>query len=92
MTEQRNALAEIFAKCWMDQAFKDRFMSDPKTVFSEYGLDVPDGMNIDVVENTDTCVHLTLPMPPNNLNNLSDSELSDVAGGCITRVANVPTG
>ena len=87
MTEQRNALAEIFAKCWTDQAFKNQFMSNPKTVLSEYGMDVPDGMDINVVENTDSCVHLPLPMPPRDMNSLSDSQLSAVAGGSQVNAA-----
>ena len=30
MTEQKNALAQIFAACWKDEALKARFMADPK--------------------------------------------------------------
>ena len=39
MTEQRNALAKLFAACWKDEALKQRFMSDPKAVLVEYGID-----------------------------------------------------
>jgi len=31
-----------------------RFVSDPKGVLAEYGMDVPDGMDVKVVENADT--------------------------------------
>ena len=41
MTEERNKLAELFAACWKDEALKARFMSDPKAVLAEYGIDVP---------------------------------------------------
>ena len=81
MTEQRNALADIFTKCWKDEAFKARFISEPKAVLTEHGLDVPDGINVSVVENTDSCVHITLPMTPRDVASLSDSQLSEVAGG-----------
>ena len=40
---QRNVLARIFAACWKDEALKVRFMSEPKEVLKEQGLDVPDG-------------------------------------------------
>ena len=61
MTEERNKLAELFAACWKDEAFKARFMSDPKAVLAEHGIDVPDGIDVNVVENSDNCVHITMP-------------------------------
>ncbi|MDG2029631.1 MAG: NHLP leader peptide family RiPP precursor, partial [Phycisphaerales bacterium] len=61
MTEERNALTDLFAACWKDEALKQRFMADPKAVLAEYGMDVPDGMNLNVVENGDTTVHITMP-------------------------------
>jgi hypothetical protein len=62
-------------------------MSDPKAVLAEYGMDVPDGMDVKVVENADHCVHITMPAPPGGHLQLSDEELSNAAGGadnCIT--------
>ena len=64
MTEQKNQLASLFAACWKDEALKARFMADPKAVLAEYGMDVPDGMDVKVVENADNCVHITMPAPP----------------------------
>ena len=82
MTEQKNALAQLFAACWKDEALKARFMADPKAVLKEHGLDVPDGMDVKVVENADDCVHITLPAPPAGDMDLSDDELSNAAAGC----------
>ena len=81
MTEQRNQLADLFAACWKDEALKQRFMADPKAVLAEYGMDVPDGMAVNVVENTDNTVHITMPAPPSGSMGLSDEELSNAAGG-----------
>ena len=81
MTEQRNQLAELFAACWKDEALKQRFMNDPKAVLAEYGMVVPDGMAVNVVENTDNTVHITMPAPPSGSMDLSDEELSNAAGG-----------
>ena len=85
MTEQRKAMAELFAACWKDEALKARFMADPKAVLAEYGMDVPDGMDLNVVENTDTTVHITMPAPPSGYLDLSDDELSNAAGGELTQ-------
>ena len=83
MSEQRNQLADLFAACWKDEALKQRFMADPKTVLAEYGMDVPDEMDVKVVENTDNTVHITMPAPPSGHQDLSDVELSNAAGGTI---------
>ena len=83
MTEQRNQLADLFAACWKDEALKQRFMADPKAVLAEYGMDVPDGMAVNVVENTGTTVHITMPAPPSGSMDLSDDELSNAAGGSL---------
>jgi hypothetical protein len=81
MTEQKNQLASLFAACWKDEALKARFMSDPKAVLAEYDMDVPDGMDVKVVENADNCVHITMPEAPTGHLELSDEELSNAAGG-----------
>ena len=80
MTEERNQLAELFAACWKDETLKARFMNDPKAVLAEYGMDVPAGMDVNVVENSDNTVHITMPMAPRG-NELSDEELTAAAGG-----------
>ena len=81
MTEQRNAMAELFAACWKDEALKARFMSDSKAVLAERGIDVPDNMNVSVVENSDNTVHISMPMAPGGAADLSDEELVIAAGG-----------
>ena len=90
MTEQKNALTQLFAACWKDEALKARFMSDPKAVLKEHGLDVPDGIDVKVVENADDCVHITLPAPPAGHGDLSDDELSNAAGGDFIPLAPAP--
>jgi sirohydrochlorin ferrochelatase len=67
-------------------------MSDPKAVLAEHGMDVPDGMDVKVVENADNCVHITMPAAPAGFNELSDEELSNAAGGTIQYVAPVDAG
>ena len=49
-------------------------------------MDVPDGMDVKVVENAGNCVHITMPAPPATAHlTLSDEELSNAAGGgCAT--------
>jgi len=58
-------------------------------VLAEHGMDVPEGMNVNVVENSDNCVHITMPMAPDGHHELSDEELSAAAGGFPE--LNIPT-
>ena len=81
MTEQRDGLAALFAACWKDEALKTRFMSDPKSVLAEYGIDVPDGVQVNVVENSEDNVHVTMPRFPSSSSTLADEELAGVSGG-----------
>lgn len=79
MSEQPSRLADLFAACWKEEALKRRFMADPRAVLAEHGMPVPPGMDVNVVENTDATLHITLPMKPSG--DLSDEDLSRVAGG-----------
>jgi hypothetical protein len=81
MTEQKNQLASLFAACWKDEALKARFMTDPKAVLAEYGMDVPANIDVNVVENSDNTVHITMPQAPVGAAELSDEELAGAAGG-----------
>ncbi len=46
MTEQKNALAQLFAAGWSDETLKARFMAYLKAVLKEHGLNVPDGIDV----------------------------------------------
>ena len=80
MTEQKNALAQLFAACWKDEALKARFMADPMADLAEDDMPMPDGIDAKVVENADDCVHITLPAPRTGDGELSDDELSNATG------------
>ena len=81
MTDDKNKMNTLIAACWKDDALKQRFLSDPHGVLAEHGMDVPEGMNVNVVENTDNTVHVTLPAVPVGHAELSDEELENAAGG-----------
>jgi len=56
-------------------------MSDPRAVLGEYGMNVPDGIDVNVVESSDSAVHINLPTPPVGHAELSDEDLDAAAGG-----------
>jgi hypothetical protein len=72
------AWSQIVATAWADAEFKARLLADPRTVLSEHGIDVPEGIEFVLVEDTDTVKHLTLPASP--AGELTDEELVGAAG------------
>ncbi len=81
MTNETDTLAKLIAACWKDEALKARFISDPVSVLAEYGMNLPEGIDVNVVENTDETIHITLPTSPEGVFELSDDELEKAAGG-----------
>lgn len=78
--EQAKKMEQLIARTWADEAFKQRLMANPVTVLKEAGLEIPEGIEVRVVEDTDTVYHLVLPPKPAD-DELSEEELSNAAGG-----------
>jgi len=76
--EQAKQMGQLIAKCWSDDAFKQKLMSDPIPTLLENGIDIPEGLEVKTVENTDKVFHLVIPAKPEEL---SDEDLDKVAGG-----------
>jgi hypothetical protein len=74
------AFSKVIAKAWSDDDYKARLMSDPKSVLTEAGIDLEDGAEVKVVEDTPGVRHLVLPAPPAE-GELSEDALEQVAGG-----------
>jgi len=72
--------AKIIAKAWRDRAFKAELIANPAAALKAEGIDVPAGMAVTVLENTDKQLHLVLPPVPTD-DELSDEALDSVAGG-----------
>ena len=83
--EQAKKMRQIIAKAWMDEGFKQRLLADPAAALKQEGLDIPEGLRIKVVENTDKLVHFVLPAKPSS-HELSDEQLDKVAGGFCGRI------
>jgi hypothetical protein len=53
--------SQLVARAWADPAFKARLLADPAAVLKENGLEVPPGVEIKVVEDSDKVRHLPMP-------------------------------
>jgi hypothetical protein len=77
--------SQIVARAWCDEAFMKRLRSGPRGVLAEHGLEVPEGVAVQVeegdevkVEDTDTVRRFTFTVsPPDELTD------EDLAGGAV---------
>ena len=83
--ENDTVFGKIIAKAWRDPAFKAELIANPAAALKAEGIDVPAGMAVTVLENTDKQFHLVLPPKPTG--ELSDGALDGVAGGYSGRFA-----
>lgn len=78
-TERAAFESEVIERAWKDESFKANLIQDPVgTLSNEYGTNLPDGIEIEVLEETSNKAYLVLPVNPNEL---SEGELDMVAGG-----------
>ncbi len=78
--EQNKRIAQVIAKAWADETFKKKLMSDPASVLKAEGVELPAGLKVQAVEDTQTMHHLVIPSKPTDL---TEDELEKVAGGTL---------
>ncbi len=78
--EMGKKMAQIIAKAWADDAFKQKLLADAVGTLKKEGIEVPAGVDVRVVENTDKVFHLMLPPKPTSAE-LSDEALTRVSAG-----------
>lgn len=78
---QNKAFGAIVARSWSDAGFRAQLLADPTATLTANGFHMSDGKHVEIVEDSDTVVHLVLPQRPSEL---SDEELDSVAGGYMS--------
>jgi hypothetical protein len=74
--EPVNPQAAIALRALRDDRFREELLRAPAaTLEREFGVKVPDGVTLQVHEETDTLVHLIVPGRPSKLEKLSDGDL-----------------
>ncbi|WP_420447306.1 NHLP leader peptide family RiPP precursor [Candidatus Palauibacter sp.] len=73
---------QLIARAGEDADFRAQLMADPKgTVKQEFGIDVPDYINIQVHESDWNVLHLGLPPGPEAEMELDEERLEAIAAG-----------
>jgi hypothetical protein len=76
--EQAKKISQLIAKCWADEAFKQKVLADPAGTLKAEGLELPADLSYVAHENTEKIIHLVIPAKPSEL---SEEDLAHVAGG-----------
>lgn len=77
-----DTIQQLLLKAQQDPTFKARLMKDPETTIrAESGIVLPPSLKVNVHENTETAVHIVLPVTEAPEGEMSDLELEAVAGG-----------
>ncbi|CAM4014843.1 NHLP leader peptide family RiPP precursor [Paenibacillus alkaliterrae] len=65
MTAEQTLKDQIIQKAWEDAEFKKKLLANPKAaVKEELGIDVPDTIEIEAVEETANKYYLVIPQKP----------------------------
>jgi hypothetical protein len=79
--EQGKKMSQLIAKCWADEGFKQKLLADPAATLKAEGVELPAGLSVKALENTDKVFHLVIPVKPTG----SDEDLIKVARGATKR-------
>lgn len=91
MKNRQEFQQQIIEKALKDDAFRMQLIENPAAALhGSFGFNIPEGFEIEVLEETPQKIYLVLPMNPgdNTGDELSETELNSVAGGsfldCMT--------
>jgi hypothetical protein len=82
--------SQVVGQAWADDSFKHRLFANPTATLKEYGMDMPSGLQVKVLEdteevpeNTGTIVHLVLPARPSDEDLLEEELVGGVGGQAV---------
>jgi hypothetical protein len=88
MKEQGKKIAKVIAKAWSDEAFKERLLSEPKTVLETEGIKAPEGAEVMAVEQTEKKFYFVIPAKPQDIS-ITDENIESRAAALACQC--VPT-
>ena len=71
--------AKLVARAWSDNSFKSKLLNNPTNALAEVGVAVPEGIAVEVLQDTTEKMHLVLPAAPNDSSH-KDQELERISG------------
>jgi len=89
--------AKIIAHAWKNPSFKEKLLKNPRAAFKEMGLDIPEEVQIKVIEDKPNSFTFVLPPSVAHAEEMSTQELEKIAagygmGGCSSTACTSGTG
>ena len=81
---------ELVNKAWTDDVFRARLITYPNEVLRSHGANIPDGVDVEVIEDDAAKWHFVLPAAPLE-GEVSDADLIGANGGTTLNCISVPT-
>ena len=75
------SVKRAIGKSSVDRAFRQKLLAEPAGVLKAEGLELPDGVKVRVIQDTDKLMHLVIPFHLELAGELSDADLGKVSGG-----------
>jgi hypothetical protein len=54
----------VIAKAWADEDFKAALLANPRAALRSQGIEIPEGVTLNVLENSENVINLVLPKLP----------------------------
>ena len=74
---------DFLNKVWSDPAYRAKLEDDPKAALAEMGGEIPDGLEIKVVSDTDRVKYLHIPSAPPEGEIFDEDLMGAVHGGSL---------
>ena len=72
----------IIERAWQDDSFRQSLVENPKDAVADaFGVEIPEGVDFQVMEETATQRYMVLPANPSAAGELSDEDLDVARGG-----------
>lgn len=77
--QQAKVYGRIVSRTWTDETFKQHLLADPTTVLKAEGIQAPEGIELRLVEDSDTVMYVALPVEQSD-GSFKQRLLTDPAG------------
>lgn len=74
MAQLERKMSHLISRCWADEGFKQKLLADPAATLKAQGVDLPPGVTIKALENTDNIYYLVIPAKPTDSDWRGDSD------------------
>ena len=86
MPDSKPTIEQVLAASASHPELRASLLADPRVALRHFGIEIREGVEIRVIENTPEILHLALPpaVPPVDSEELSDEQLEAASGGGLT--------